>query len=250
MLINTVILFLRDALPVFLLLGLLWSINPHWKRWLLHGLLSGILLLVVIFINVASVSEWFEGAGYELLQMLLHTLLFVALIAYLTRPDLTHKMLAAMTTLVLATNGTSFTIYVLGYWAHQQGTPALSVGTALGVGICLSIAVLLFLALSSASLLWRRRVLCLFVAGQSAGIAPLLAQVNWLPEQVQVWDSNALLRDTSEYGHLAKALFGYEATPSLAYLLLYALFVSVSLYFAQRASHSEHRATTIKEAAQ
>ncbi|WP_287149792.1 hypothetical protein [Alteromonas sp.] len=59
------------------------------------------------------------------------------------------------------------------------------------------------------------------MAAQTANIALLLEQTDTFPSPRQLWDSSTIISDNSEYGHLLNSLVGYEATPSMSYLLVF-----------------------------
>ena len=77
MLINTVILFLRDALPIFVLLGLLLAQVSMSKTILVSALLVGFLCSLVFIQQVDSLGMLFDGAGLEITLWGLHVLLYI-----------------------------------------------------------------------------------------------------------------------------------------------------------------------------
>ena len=57
MLINTVILFLRDALPIFVLIVYLYEHLPANKLWLLKSVIAGALLS---FLYINQINHFYE----------------------------------------------------------------------------------------------------------------------------------------------------------------------------------------------
>jgi len=98
----------------------------------------------------------------------------------------------------------------------------LLLGTIIGLGISISIAILLNILLTH--FVSKRATYFFattFVAAQTANIALLLEQTDTFPSPRQLWDSSTIISDNSEYGHLLNSLVGYEATPSMSYLLVF-----------------------------
>ncbi len=227
MLINSVILFLRDALPVFILLGILWSFRLSYGRHIIGAFAFGILLSLFTYWNISWLSEQFEGAGYELLTCVFLAITYMLCstfyIAFETLQSHTKRWLLMLSWVcVLIPNGSSFVVYFAGYWSMDNYGVSLPIGTILGLGICTSVAVLAFLGLS---LVNHNRiqllVLLIFVCGQAAQIIALLQQIDWISGDARVWDTSNIISDESEYGHLLSALVGYEATPTAYYLGVY-----------------------------
>ena len=99
---------------------------------------------------------------------------------------------------------------------------SLVMGSIIGLGISLSLSILLHAMVNSIRYsLPKLIVLCVFCAGQFAGIVTLLEQIDYLNVSARLWNSSTWVADGSEYGHLLNVLFGYEATPSSAYMIAY-----------------------------
>ena len=49
----------------------------------------------------------------------------------------------------------------------------------------------------------------------------LFIQADWLSYNMPVWDSSNIMSETSIIGQIAYAVFGYEATPSIASVFSY-----------------------------
>lgn len=235
MLINSVILLLRDALPVFILIGVYLSLPMPVRRELLIALLIGLLLVVLTYSNMSWLSERAQGAGYELFKtalILINYLIVAALFVNFHRFTVVTRQRLLMLSLicVVVANLSNFLVYFAGFWSQENSSLAMSLGTIMGLGINLSVATLAYLGLSmlrktSLKLLF----LLIFTAGQTAHISALLQQIDWISSYQRLWDTSWLIADTSEYGHLLQALIGYEASPSMYYVLTHLIALTLPL---------------------
>ncbi|WP_414828875.1 FTR1 family iron permease [Alteromonas sp. H39] len=229
MLINTVILFIRDTLPVFLLVSLVLAQASHITRMLTLALISGLILAMLTYSSLGTLSPMFNGGGFEWLKVVALVVAWGAFCEWMRRLSAMHGTQTGwpfyiLVTMITLVNAVHFLIYSFAYWSSQQADMALMVGTVIGLGISCSVAVLLFVAVSAMQRQWpKRAMLSVFVAGQVASVAVLLEQINVLTESSRLWDTSNWVADDSEYGHLLNVLFGYEATPSAAYVLVYLL---------------------------
>ena len=227
MLINTVILFIRDTLPVFLLFSFLLAQQGGNARYLLGGTLAGFLMAVGLYFNLSVVSEWFEGGGLELIKTLVLVVMLSGLGEFIRRQyqgytASTRWLSALLMVGITFINVIHFIIYLLAYWSASDAGSSLILGNVIGLGISLSVGVLLYVAVAAIRVrVIKLAVLILFFAGQIAGIAMLLEQINLLPNQSRLWDTSGWVADDSEYGHFLNVLIGYEATPTGAYMLIY-----------------------------
>ncbi|MDF2177268.1 hypothetical protein P2G88_03300 [Aliiglaciecola sp. CAU 1673] len=240
MLINSIILFLRDALPVFVLASFLlaWSnhtkANHHWLGWGTVLGLSGALILTAL-VNV--ISQWQEGAGLELILFCSQSLAYLFLILIVVdfcRAQHSHPAFAlAAFAITVMLNGANLLVYLWGYWAFEETPLALILGTVMGLALCFSLAVLLYLAAYHLLLNGARRaficLVLLYAAGQLTQAFTLLSQVDLLPSFPSLWDSSAWISDESEVGHLLNSLMGYEEAPGPLQLLVYFLAVGLPL---------------------
>ncbi|MCP4866688.1 MAG: FTR1 family iron permease [Alteromonas sp.] len=226
MLINTVILFIRDTLPVFLLFSFLLAQQGGNARYLLGGTLAGFLMAVGLYFNLSVVSEWFEGGGLELIKTLVLVVMLSGLGEFVRRQyqgntSSTQWLSALLMVGITFINVIHFIIYLLAYWSASDAGTSLILGNVIGLGISLSVGVLLYVAVAAIRVrVIKFAVLILFFAGQIAGIAMLLEQINLLPNQRRLWDTSGWVADDSEYGHFLNVLIGYEATPTGAYMLI------------------------------
>ena len=80
MLINTVLMFLRELLPLCLLLAtlLVWH-RSVWRSFALYFALPSLLMLSLISLQMVWISEQLDGLGLELLYSFLYLNCFVLL---------------------------------------------------------------------------------------------------------------------------------------------------------------------------
>lgn len=243
MLINTVILFLRDALPVFVLIAIVLSFWHQTARAIAIGCVLGVIVTVLIVMQRNTISEYFEGAGYELLKCLTLFVAFILSACILgTRrafqQPIPHGLVIWLITFTVIPHSVDFSVFLVGFWSQKDAITPMLLGTFLGGGICASVAILLNLLLGSVKQrLLPLLVFALFATGQVSSCVLLLQQIDWLGDPGAVWNF-PFISDESEYGHLLKALMGYEAAPSIIYLSVYAfsllLLIGITLYVRQR----------------
>ncbi|GEA07656.1 hypothetical protein KUL42_24170 [Alteromonas sp. KUL42] len=236
MLINTVVLFLRDTLPIFLLISVLLAL-PSVSRWSLIWRVAVLAVIsFVLYLQLGPISQLAEGAGFELLKSALFFVAWLGMCMIALPVLTTHRRFNIGVSLLMLgiclPNSLHFLVYFVSQLARSSDSSLLLLGTTIGLGICISIAILLNIVLTNfVSVRVMYFIMPLFVAAQVANIALLLEQTDVFPAPHLLWDSSNIISDNSEYGHLFNALFGYEATPSLSYLCVFcfALIVPIAL---------------------
>lgn len=233
MLINTVLMFLRELLPLCLLLAtlLVWH-RSLWRHFALYFVLPSALMLCLISLKMVWISELLDGLGLEFLYSFLYLSCFALLCVAARKTSYALWCSALAAACLFSISGSNLLLYI---WLPTQteNTPAdLVLGSALGVGIGASIAVLWYYLLTELKL-WRHQSFALLLsftgARQVMMATALLIQSDWLVAGPQLWQTEQLLSEQSELGFFLQALMGYEATPGLSQLLLY--IVSLVLLF-------------------
>ncbi|MBL4900094.1 MAG: hypothetical protein JKX76_10740 [Colwellia sp.] len=247
MLINTVLLFLQSALPMFILISLLLlrfnaasvSLGTR-ENWIKISLLSG-LLVFILSQNMEGISQLFDGKGTEVIFSFGFVLIYfcsVHLFLFDNKDHITNvkKSLAStLFLLVLLLNGSHFVLYFSSYLTQSPsfefsggelaGFESLFIGIILAVGICISFAILLYFLLRYCDAFIHtktsRYFLLFFATGQLMQTIVLLQQVDILPMSHIVWNSSSLITENSEIGQLLRVLIGYETTPSIMQLITY-----------------------------
>lgn len=260
MLINTVILLLRDGLPIVFMLVLLLSSmkNAHYSyQWLIKAVSIAMLVTASLLIFIDTIAHWYDGMGIELLFSIgfigVYFLIVVHLFAKPNTTPLWLKPASAMGifVLVVSVNTINFLVYLTGFWSQTELLASILIGMLLGVGICVSVGILLYFILQ----LNQQKVqfginnilLLLFGCGQLTQAIHLLLQMDLLPAEAAIWDSSFLVDENSELGYFFTALVGYDARPTSLHIFLYviALLLPIAFYYWRRnhpniTTHQEH----------
>lgn len=105
-------------------------------------------------------------------------------------------------------------------------------GTLLGIGISVCVAIILFYCTQWATSLLpkaARWVLALHVAGQMNQILIYLEQIGWLSSNKPLWNTHWFISERSEIGHFMTAFIGYRESPSLLYIGMYVIWVLIPM---------------------
>ncbi len=245
MLINTVILFLKDLLPIFILFCLLKSNNANvifsMKAMMLIFFIS-LFGIIATFKFLPSMSELWGGVGIEVIQTIEILFVYVCLVfsySYVIEKKHPSKkqlyLTASAIVIFIILNASVFIVFLDSYIISNESANIIIAGLAIGLGICLSFSALLFFLLrwlnKKKYYLVTYSFWALFLTGQVSQIVNLLQQVDIIQSSEALWDSSTLVEDRSEYGHLLKTLFGYEASSSVEFILLYVVSLLIFIIY-------------------
>lgn len=237
MIINTIILFLRDLLPIFILLSYLHVLLKNKTlpfAYLSPSILLGVVGSVLFFLIAPYISEYLEGTGMErvFVSLLLITYSFLSFISVFTSKQklslLPIKVMISLgITAFVIFKVSTFLIFFNSYF-QQQGNALYSlIGCIVGLGICASFSALFTFILTELIERNKNTVInicwALFLAGQVSQITIYLSQVDLINVGPPILNLSGFIQDNSEYGHVLKALIGYEESPSLVFLIIYGL---------------------------
>jgi high-affinity iron transporter len=234
MLINAVVMFLREFLPLLLLLSvLLFWLGAHWRWFFAIFASSSVFGILGLTSQFSRISALLDGQGLELLYAALYllTALLLGLALHFSQRRGWCIVLAAMSSACLSLiHGANLVLYLWFYQHTPAESQSLLLGAAMGIGIGLSVAVLLYYLVLECQRYWRwslALLLALLGARQIGMAVAIFIQTDYLPAGAVLWDSQQLIDEQSEYGYFLNALLGYEATPGVSLLL--AMVVSVLL---------------------
>ncbi len=259
MLINTVLIFLKNALPAFFLITISasllqpFAINYSWK---ILAVTAGIVGALLLSHSMSFFSGLFDGVGAELLTAFFHFLIFIILLSQLilnlnsTSNNISKAYLwlfSLAVALVITLDGSSLLIYINGFWSSRGSANSIFIGAILGLGISLSSALLLLYVLRSKFLtFWLKLPYLAFVftvARQFSELSMKLVQADWLPTSEPLWNSSGFLLDNSEAGRFFNALIGYEAAPSISQSIFYFIGLIIPIliiYLSSKLHHQVH----------
>ncbi|WP_308365607.1 MULTISPECIES: FTR1 family protein [unclassified Microbulbifer] len=273
MLLTSVIIILREVLEAALLLSILLAMSHflHLRlRWFYAALAAGVAGSVVYGVQLAAISDAFDGVGQELLNAALQIAIYLLLLViasllvvnYYTanyyagerhRGILSAAMTAAVAMAVLR-EGSEIFIYLSAFRYSPQPWSGVLAGSLLGAGIGFSVGALFYYLLVG---LPRRRallvtcvLLTLVAGGMVLQATQLLIQADWLPAQVPLWDSSALVAEGSLAGQMMYALVGYEATPTSLQVILYTASVAAMALLLLLTRYHQKKIRTARDVSQ
>ncbi len=140
MLINTVLVYIRELLPVLLLLATLLRLQHHSRRWLWQSTLLTAVMLIVLPPWLGDITQLADGTGLEWLFILAHLSTLIALFILLAGRMNSASVLALCAQALLC--GINLLLYGLTNIGTDNSTESFWLGAVLGVGIGASIAVI------------------------------------------------------------------------------------------------------------
>jgi high-affinity iron transporter len=255
MLVNSVILVLREVLEAAILVSVLVALSLQlrlglrWLCWALPVALVGALWYAGV---LDDVTDALDGAGQEVANATLQFLVYLLVLGVVALSGGGHReaqawhvglrtLMALAVVFAVVREGAEIAVYVEGFAAAEALRRAVFAGSVIGGGIGISSGVLLLAALRA--LPGDRRLatclllLCLIGAGMIMQATMLLEQVDWLLSGEPLWDSSGLLSEQSVSGELLYAVFGYEATPGVVQVALYLVSLMLMLALWWSSSH-------------
>lgn len=261
MLINSLLLFIEETLAIFILYAYIsaWhSLYPLYKpkaklvligeqnqvddqnankfklghhSFYILAIILGMLFSVTFTQIRPSLGMAFDGVGYEVLLILI-TIILVgsALLAFGAYQLISPRLCFAVSLFLIVIPHASDFIVFLSSVTQSNMHASVYAGISIGLGICFSISYLLyFLFLNVNKVLTYMLAVSLFLSAQLSNIVVILQQIDVLSSSLPLWNTNHIVEDKSEFGQFFHVLFGYDATPTLLYLLALTLFTFIIL---------------------
>jgi len=231
MLLETVIIVLREVLEAALIISILLSSNllfDESQRWIAPSIAGGVMMSLLQAWKLGWISEQFDGRGQEFAFVAL--LLTVSFCLLWRIVDLIVRPLRAIpaayygvplgmaVALAISREGAEIFIYGYAFTAHLDSIFNVVLGCIIGGGIGISVGVLCYYLLTLLHRRWLSAVLVsmltLISAGMMAQAIMNLMQAGVIESQMPLWDSSGVIAEASMTGQLLYALIGYEATPT------------------------------------
>lgn len=253
----------RESVEALLVVGILYA----WLRngdavarrglpYLWAGVALGLLAACGLAAALVGFTEALSGSAQDVFQagmVLIACVLIVQMVIWMKHHARTLKRemeaslqqradaanwwgVTLLVALAIAREGSETVIFLYGLGFGQSGHVAPSMLGAVVIGLALAFATFYLLQLGGKVFSWRlffrvTEIMLLFLAAGlfETGIDKLIG-MEWLPTlNDQVWDSSALLDDSSTFGSLVATLTGYRAHPSLTNMIAYGAYWVVVL---------------------
>ncbi|TDR04163.1 FTR1 family iron permease [Paraburkholderia silvatlantica] len=260
----------RESVEALLVVGILyaWLKNGDADArrgvpYLWGGVALGILAAIGLGAALVGFTEVLSGDAQDYFQtgmVLVACVLIVQMVLWMKRHGRTLKRemeeslekstrdanwwgVTILVALAIAREGSETVIFLYGLGFGQSGHVDASQYLAVLIGLALAFLTFYLLQLGGKIFSWRHffritEIMLLFLgAGLFQTGVDKLIDKEILPTLVdQVWNSSAVLDDSSTFGSLVATLTGYRAHPALMNLIAYAAYWLVAWFLVRRAT--------------
>ncbi len=249
------LLALREGLEAALVVGISLGVvrrlaRPALARTLWFGVAAAVLLSLALAFALHQVGARLEGAAeqvFEGLTMLLAAAVLTWMIFWMQTQGRRFQEGLTADVRRAVSGGQAGAIFSLAFLAVLRegvetalfltaaaiGSPAVEVlvGGLLGLATAVAVGWVLFVTTVRLDVgkffAVTGLLLLLFAAGLVGHAVHEFNELGWIPAIVEpVWNTGAILPDGSGIGQLLRALFGYNADPSLTEVLAYAAYLA------------------------
>lgn len=274
---STAIVTFREILEVSLVLGIILAATKdtqgRWK-WILTGLLAGVVGSVLLAVFAEALSNAAEGIGQELFNaavlliaagMIGWTVVWMQkhgrtmaqrtkkLVAGIVEGDAPLYSIAVIIALATLREGSEIVLFTYGMVATGISIVSIGMGLLLGLvaggmaGACIYFGLIkispryIFFVTS-----W---LLVLVASGMASVAAKYLSQAGYFSElSSPLWDSSWLVSEQSVVGQTLHALLGYSSQPIAIQLVFYVITLGVLIMSIQYVNRPRRHAMMMKVA--
>ncbi len=261
----------RESVEALLVVGILyaWLKNGdaqarHGLPYLWAGVVIGLLAAVALGAALVGFTEVLSGDAQDYFQtamVLVACVLIVQMVLWMKshgrmlKRDMERSLqkstqdghwwgIALLVALAIAREGSETAVFLYGVGFGQSGHVNASQYLAIFIGFDLALLTFYLLQLGGKIFSWRSffrvtEIMLLFLAAGlfETGVDRLI-DIEILPVIVnQVWNSSAILDDSSTVGSLVATLTGYRAHPAGMNLVAYAVYWIVIYLLVRRSNH-------------
>jgi high-affinity iron transporter len=236
MLLDIVVIVVRETLEASLLIGVLLSLsreNAINFSWLFIALITGAITASLYSMNLGYISDLFDYVGQEVINAAMQYSIYLLLVVIIALQFIIapHKKLLFIILFILAVStaitreaGELFVFYSGFLQSDDTLFKAITSGF-IGFTIGLSAAAIGYYSLAALNPVRARSahtvVLTLFAGGMVMQATQQIIQADWLTTSEPVWNSNKFIAEESVVGQILSAAFGYESTPSKEEVIVY-----------------------------
>lgn len=257
---NALFIVWRESAEALLVVGIVYAWlkrQPDARtgmRYLWGGVAAGLGLAVVLALAMLGIAHFLSGDALEVfavVAMLVASVLIVQMVFWMRRHGRTMKRdlearlgaqaeaanwwgMLVVVALAIARETSESVVFLYGVGLAQMGAGQFVL--VLAGGVALAWLTFWLLQQGGKVLSWRTffrasEILLLLLAGALlvSGVEKLIALGALPPLVDQLWDTTAILDDSSRLGNFVAAFTGYRAQPSLLPLLCLAVYWSAML---------------------
>jgi len=241
----------RESLEASLIISIMTAATrgiPSRGRWLVSGVLAGLVGATLVASSMEAISNWASGMGQELFNAAILTLAVGMLAWHNIWMSIHGREMAAqalntareinsgtrersvifiVVALAVLREGSETVLFLYGLASSSaDGLRATISGGSSGLAAGLVVGGLLYAGLLRIPLRWFFSItgvlVLLLAASMAAQAARFLVQADFLPSLgAPLWDTSDVLSQTSALGTLLHGLIGYDAQPSGTQVLFY-----------------------------
>lgn len=253
----TAVIVFREVLEAALLVGIIAAATrdvPCRTRWLAAGIVAGIAGAGLVALGTERIAEMANGVGQELFNAAVLGIAVVMLAWHNVWMSSHGAALAAdarsvgkeigsgrrecsvlliVVGLAVLREGSETVLFLFGIAASDGGASwSMMAGGLCGIAAGIAVGTVLYAGLLRVPLRWffaATGALVLFLAaGMASQAARFLIQADILPSlAAPLWDTSALLPQTSIVGTLMHSLVGYDARPAGMQVVFYVMVMGV-----------------------
>lgn len=252
------IIVFREVFEAGLIIGIILAVTrsvPHRNLWIAGGVLGGVLGACLVAVFAGALSRLFAGMGQELFNAAILGIAVVMLTWHniwmaqhgreiagemravgqaVAEGSTSLLALAIVVGVAVLREGSEVVLFLYGV-VTSEGSSAASVflgglgGVVLGTLVCM-LTYFGLVRIPMKSLFSVTTVLItLLAAGMAAQAIAFLERANWLTVlDTAVWDSSAILSDSSMVGRALHTLIGYTDQPTGMQLVVYVAVVAAT----------------------
>lgn len=248
---GTAVIVFREVLEAALIIGIVAAATrdvPGRSRWIIGGLLLGLLGSALVASSTGQISELADGVGQELFNAIILGVA-VLMLAWHNIWMASHgkelassaqkvgnairdgasecSVLLAVVGIAVLREGSETVLFLYGIATSQQvGASALLLGGAIGIITGVTVGYALYKGLLRIPMRWfftaTSLLVLLLAAGMASQAAHYLIQADLIPALISpLWDTSAILPEKSILGMLLHSLIGYDASPAGMQLVFY-----------------------------
>jgi high-affinity iron transporter len=247
---GTAVIVFREVLEAALIIGIVAAAThniPGSSRWLLAGLLAGLVGAGVVAAFIDVIGSLASGMGQELFNASVLGIAVVMLAwhniwmsshgaalaadAQAVGGDIRDgrsecSVLLLIVGLAVLREGSETVLFLYGIAASGQGQSSMMIGGLIGISLGIAAGFLVYAGLLRMPLRWfftaTSVLVLLLAAGMASQAARFLIQADLLPSlAAPMWDTSALLPERGVPGILLHSLIGYDSRPDGMQLVFY-----------------------------